>query len=139
MSFTKCDTSTKHDAFLDRIRKNISILKTIQCINTRLSPLCCRRPAHSTDICIIGLEVSTLKKTAKSTVQLKRMRLGRYSGCISQCPYNNENQACDSRVYGLLDVAENSPKVASEKQQGVASNNIKFSNIAMFEFYFDRL
>jgi len=36
MSFTKCDASTKHDALIDRIRKNSTILRTMQRINARL-------------------------------------------------------------------------------------------------------
>ena len=39
ISFTKCDASTQHDAILDGIGKNISILS--QCINTGVSPVCC--------------------------------------------------------------------------------------------------
>ena len=57
-SSTKCDASTKHDALLDGIRKNSWISRTMQCINTRISPLCFWGPAHSTESCSIALESS---------------------------------------------------------------------------------
>lgn len=41
MSFIKCDASTKLDVILDGIGKDVSNLRTTQCINTGLSPLCC--------------------------------------------------------------------------------------------------
>jgi len=49
MSFTKCDTSTKYDAIAEVIRKNTSILRTMQCTNTGLSPMCCWGHTHSAD------------------------------------------------------------------------------------------
>ena len=51
--------------------------------------------------------------------------------------YDNENQAHSSRVMDIPDVADNSLRVASEKQHGAASNNTwNFPNIAPSEFYF---
>ena len=51
--------------------------------------------------------------------------------------YENENRARSSRVMGLPDVGENSPRVASEKQHGAASDNtLNLPNIAVSEFYF---
>ena len=37
--------------------------------------------------------------------------------------YECENRACGSGVFGIPDVAENSPSVASEKQQEALSDN----------------
>ena len=39
------------------IKNNSSILRTTQCTNTGLSPVCCWGPAHSIDFCIIALEI----------------------------------------------------------------------------------
>jgi len=41
----------------------------------------------------------------------------------AQSSYDNENRARSSRVMGLPEVADNSPRVASEKQHGTESEN----------------
>ena len=77
-SSTKCDASIECDALLDRIRKNSSILRTMQCISTTLLPLYCLWPAHSTDFFIIALKKTSggvhTKNMVKSAVQLKWTR-----------------------------------------------------------------
>ena len=68
-----------------------------------------------------------------------RTRPGQHSTTplSAQSSYNNENSTHSSRVMGLPDVAENSPRVASERQHGAASDNTwNFLNIAVSEFYF---
>ena len=76
----------------------------------------------------------------KSTVRLKTTRPGWYSTTplsSARNSYNNENRVHSSRVMGLPDAAENSPRVASDKQHGVASDNTQnLPIIGVSEFYF---
>ena len=65
MSFTKCDTSTKHDAIVEVIGKNTSILRIMQCTNTGLSPVCCWGCTRLTDICIWILLVTDYNSRTK--------------------------------------------------------------------------
>ena len=60
-----------------------------------------------------------------STVQLKMTRPGRHSTTplSARSSYNNKNRARSSRVMELPEVADNSPRVASEKQYGMESEN----------------
>ena len=61
----------------------------------------------------------------KSTVQLKITRHGRHSTTplSARSSYDNENQAHSRRVMELPEVADNSPRIASEKQYGTESEN----------------
>ena len=79
------------------------------------------------------------KNMEKSTVRLKVTRPVWHSTTplSARSSYENENRARSRRVMGLPDVAENSPRVASEKQHGAASDNtLNLPNIAVSEFYF---
>ena len=90
MSFTKCDTSTKHDAIVEVIRKNTSILRTTRGTNTGLLPAlenCWRCPYT--------------KNTANSTVWLKRTMPGQHSVCISQWLWQLQQQKSGVRQQGL--------------------------------------
>ena len=72
----------------------------------------------------------------KSTVQIKMTRHSTTPLC-AQSSYDNENRVRSSGVMGLPDVAENSPRVASEKQHSAASDNAQnLPSIAVSEFYF---
>ena len=61
----------------------------------------------------------------KSTVRLKMTRPCRHSmtPLSAGSSYDNENQACSSRVMELPEVAENLPRVASEKEYWTKSKN----------------
>ena len=61
----------------------------------------------------------------RSTFRLKIMRAGRHSTTplSAWSGYNNKNRAHGSRVMELPEVADNSPRVASEKQHGTESEN----------------
>jgi len=61
----------------------------------------------------------------KSTVRLEMTRPGPHSTTplTSQSSYDNENRARSSRVMELPEVAENSPRIASEKQHGTESKS----------------
>jgi len=79
------------------------------------------------------------KNMEKSTVRLKMTRPGRHSTTplSAQSSYENENMSRSSRVMGVPDVAENSPRVAPEKQHGAASHNTSsLPNMVVSEFYF---
>ena len=79
------------------------------------------------------------KNMEKSTVRLKMTRPGRHSTTplSARSSYENENRARSSRVMGVPDVAENSPRVAPEKQHGAASDNTSsLPNIVVSECYF---
>ena len=79
------------------------------------------------------------KKMEKSTVRLKMTRPGLHSTTplSARSSYENENRARSSRVMVVPDVAENSPRVAPEKQHGAASNNTSsLPNIVVSECYF---
>ena len=60
-----------------------------------------------------------------SIVRLKITRPGRHSTTplSARSSYDNENRARSSRVMELPEVADNSPRVASEKQHGTESEN----------------
>jgi len=97
-SSTKCDSSMKHDALLDRFGKNTCISRTIHCITQDFH--------HSA-----SQEIHK-RRGQHSTTPLS-----------AQSSYDNENPAHSSRVMELPKVAENSPRVASEKQDGTESEN----------------
>jgi len=61
----------------------------------------------------------------KSTVRLKITRPGRYSTTplSARSSYDNENRVRSSWVLELPEVADNLPRVASEKQHGTESEN----------------
>ena len=79
----------------------------------------------------------------KSTVRLKVTRLGQHSttplsaqSSYDNEKYDNENWAHSSRVMELPKDAENSPRVASEKQHGTESENTyNFPIIDTFGYY----
>jgi len=54
----------------------------------------------------------------------------------AQGSYDNENQACSSRVLDVSDVTEELLRASSEKQQGPVSGNTQnFQSIAVSELY----
>ena len=71
----------------------------------------------------------------KSTVRLKITRPGRHSATplSARSSYDNENRARSSRMMELLEVADNSPRVASEKQHGTGSENT--CNVPIFDTF----
>ena len=74
----------------------------------------------------------------RSTFRLKIMRAGRHSTTplSAWSGYNNKNRARSSRVMELPEVADNSPRVASEKQHGTESENTyNFPIIDTFGYY----
>ena len=127
MSFTEFDASNKCDALLDGIRKDSSILRTMQCINTGL-PHCAAEdlqnplnPASYPQKGVGGIHTNM----AQFTVQLKRMRPDRHSATplSARSSYGNE------WVLVLPNATKNSPRVASEEQQGVVSENFLCLNL----------
>jgi len=75
------------------------------------------------------------KNMEKSTVRLKVTRPGRHSTTplSARSSYDNENRACSSRVMELPKAADNSLRVASEKQHGTESENT--CNFPIFETF----
>ena len=83
------------------------------------------------------------KNMEKSTVRLKMTRPGQHwtTHLGARNSYDNENRVHSSRVMGLPEVAENAPRVASEKQHGTESKffqSLILSNATFGKLYLQK-
>ena len=146
MSSTECDSSTKHDALLYGIRKNSHISRTIQCINTGLSPLCFWGPAHSTESCTIALDSGWRCppwKYGEIHCPIKDVKTWLTFNDTSQCPKQLRQPESGAQQQGhdasrsFQKHAESCLRHASEKQHGTESENTyNFPIIDTFRRYF---